>query len=606
MVPVSGVAIEVVFGAIEPFVICQRVVQVKEKMKPTTKLTLTRKPLLAALACGAVAGLAVQQPTLAQNAPNTYTGSGTGNITTGSNWSLAHVPTVSEDAVFASTSNTGIKNFGTGAAVGAPVTVGSVDVTAAAGSYSIRNATTSANDAFLTLGGAGNLGNAVSGTPSDLLFAATGSTLQLLGDNPNGTGVLRVVLGQSGSFDAAGTINITAAISDGVNSYAVTKSGAGTLQLANANAFDGGVTLSAGTLQINNASALGTGTFNIAGGTITNTSAADIVLAANNPQTWSGDFTFSGNAGSKNLDLGTGAVTLTSSRQVNVTGTTSTLTVSGPIGDGGGGFGLTRGGAGTGTLILVGSNTYTGNTSVSTGALKLSTAGTNNIATSPKITVSNNAVLNVVDVGGANANHFALASGQTLAGVGTVQGNVAVASGSIISPADLGTRGTLTTGGESWLSGGKYIVDVTAANPNSAGNHDLLSITDGTDPDLTFPASGLFTIKVVVAGGSLAPNQYFTIASSATGTTTALDPTKFTFVDQNDSPAAYDIQVIPFGGGSGFQVQIAAAPEPTTTFFFGTGAAALTLGRWRRRRRGAAVSVLGMLMGRRRASAALD
>ncbi len=238
----------------------------------------------------AVAAVGFCQFSQALNTENDYTGAGAGNVTTGSNWSLGHVPTVTEDAVL---SVTGIKNYGTGATVGSPVTVGSLNVTATAGTFSIRNNTTGATNAILTLGGAGNLGNGVSGTAADLLYANTGSTLQLIGSNGStGTGVLNVVLGQSGNFNAAGTIAINSVISDGGNNFAVSKTGAGTLTLAGANTYGGGTTLSTGTLNITNSgtsatnSAIGTGTFTINGGTISNTSASAVTLATNNAQTW--------------------------------------------------------------------------------------------------------------------------------------------------------------------------------------------------------------------------------------------------------------------------------------------------------------------------------
>src|SRR5205085_2667934 len=135
----------------------------------------------------------------------------------------------------------------------------------------------------------------------------------------------------------------------------ITKSGSGSLTLSNANTFTGGVTLSAGQLNINNAQALGTvaGTFTISGGTIDNTSGGSITTL-NYPQAWNGDFTF---AGTKALNLGTGAVAMSASRQVTVSA--STLTVGGVIS--GSGFSLTK--AGAGTLTLSGANTFTGGTS---------------------------------------------------------------------------------------------------------------------------------------------------------------------------------------------------------------------------------------------------
>lgn len=338
----------------------------------------------------------------AANTENDYSGSGTGNITTTTNWSLGHVPTASEDAVFNSTSAAGIKNYGGGATVGSPVTVGSLDVTAATGTYSIRNDTTGATNAILKLGGAGDLGNGVSGAAADLLFAATGSTLQLLGVNgSSGTGVLNVVLGQSGNFNAAGTINVSSIISDGGSNFAITKTGAGTLQLSGANTYGGGLTLLAGTFQLNSAAAPGSGTFTINGGTITNTSVADITLSNNNAQIWGGDFTVAVGSGTKSLNLGTGAVTLTGNRQVNVSGVTSTLTVGGSIG--GSGFSLTRGGGGAGTLILAANNTYSGGTIISSGKLTANhdgALGTGNVSltgSTVTLTLQNGATNNYIN-----------------------------------------------------------------------------------------------------------------------------------------------------------------------------------------------------------------
>src|SRR5207237_274237 len=140
-------------------------------------------------------------------------------------------------------------------------------------------------------------------------------------------------------------------------------SGTGALTLSGNNTYSGTTTLAAGQLNLNSATAIGTGTFVIAAGTtIDNTSGAAVTLTSNNPQTWSGDFTF---GGTNPLNLGTGAVTLTASRQVTVAG--GNLTVGGAIGDGGSGFGLTK--AGAGTLTLTGANTYSGGTTVNAGTL---------------------------------------------------------------------------------------------------------------------------------------------------------------------------------------------------------------------------------------------
>ncbi len=341
--------------------------------------------------------LASSSHTFALNTENDWIGSGTGNVTTTTNWSLGHVPTVTEDAVFNASSTAGIKNYGTGATVGSPVTVGSLDVTATTGTYSIRNSTTGATNAVLNLGGAGNLGNGVSGTAGDLLFAASGSTLQLLGPNgSSGSGVLNVVLGQSGNFDAVGTIIVSSVISESGGAFAVTKSGAGALTLSGANSYSGGTTLSAGTLNINNNSALGTGTFTVNAGTVTNTSGGAVTTT--NAQTWAGNFTIASGSGTSALNLN-GPVTLTTNVQVAVSGTTSTPTIGGAIG---GNFSLTKAGPGVGTLILGVANSYSGGTNVAAGTLVANadgTLGTGNVsltAGNVTLTLQNGATNNYI------------------------------------------------------------------------------------------------------------------------------------------------------------------------------------------------------------------
>ena len=135
-------------------------------------------------------------------------------------------------------------------------------------------------------------------------------TVSLLGDNTITT--------------TAGTLTVSGVIS---GAYALTKDGPGTLTLYEANTYTGGTKLNAGTLNINNASALGTsaGTFTINAGTIDNTSGGAITTV-NYPQLWNADFIFTG---TNDLNLGTGAVTMSGSRQV--TTAAKTLTVGGII-----------------------------------------------------------------------------------------------------------------------------------------------------------------------------------------------------------------------------------------------------------------------------------
>ena len=77
---------------------------------------------------------------------------------------------------------------------------------------------------------------------------------------------------------------------------------------------------------------------------------------------------------------------------------------------------------GGGLLTLSNNNTYTGATTVSAGTLAPSApSSTNNIASSPLITVAAGAVL---DASGLSSATLALAASQTLAGAGAVNGSL--------------------------------------------------------------------------------------------------------------------------------------------------------------------------------------
>lgn len=208
----------------------------------------------------------------------------------------------------------------------------------------------------LVLGGA----SAVSQTVGSLV--TTGSGGSVVGGNASASTLIVDQASGAGAF--AGSLGGAAT---NENNIAFEKRGAGTLTLSGSNSLSGGMTLTAGQLNVNNNSALGgaANVFTIAGGTLDNTSGGSITVAGNNAQNWNGDFTF---AGSNPLNLGTGAVTLSASRQVTVT--SSTLTVGGGIA--GSGFGLTK--AGNGVLALTGSSTFDGGVTLNAGTVFLGNA----------------------------------------------------------------------------------------------------------------------------------------------------------------------------------------------------------------------------------------
>ena len=220
------------------------------------------------------------------------------------------------------------------------------------------------NGGILRINGENRLGPAPAAFTADQLTIANGATLNIpdvsfvISDSTRG-----VTIGNGGGIvspDSGIALEIARPIT-GVG--ALTKAGAGSLTISVANDYSGGTTNSLGTLNINHSSALGSGTFTISGGTIDNTGSGAITLSTyNNVQNWNGNFVFTG---TQDLNLGTGNVTLSAAR--TVTANAKTLTVGGVVS---GAFGLTK--LGGGTLFLSGTaSTYTGQTKISAGILKV-------------------------------------------------------------------------------------------------------------------------------------------------------------------------------------------------------------------------------------------
>ena len=232
---------------------------------------------------------------------------------------------------------------------------------------------------MVTIAMAGYVGPTILPVTTSLSVSA-GATVDLAGNNQPIVSLSDYTAGSGGSvansntsypstltLNTTGTSTFSGVIAggSGLGTINLVISGSGTQGLAGSNTYTGGTTLSSGQLNLNNASALGSGALTISGGTIGNTSGAAITLSTNNAQNWNGDFTFTG---SNDLNLGSGAVTMNSSRTVTVA--SNNLTVGGTIS--GSGYSLTK--VGTGTLTLGGANTYSGGTTLSAGQLNLNNA----------------------------------------------------------------------------------------------------------------------------------------------------------------------------------------------------------------------------------------
>ena len=254
-----------------------------------------------------------------------------------------------------------------------------------------------ADTSTLEMASAGSYAMDVLSVGGILRFTATGGNSSITFTAPTGSGITgteaskslnagansSIILG--GTFDVVGqsatvnrTLNLEGAgnfafngvVQNGIGSNgsvtgAVNKTGSGTLTLAGANTFTGGLSLAAGIVNLNHSNALGTGTFSITGGAFNNTSGGALTIASNNVQAWGGNFTFSG---SQDLNMGTGAVTI--GANLTTTVAAGNLTVQGQIG--GAGSRLTK--AGEGRLILSGSNSFSGGITLNAGILDMNNA----------------------------------------------------------------------------------------------------------------------------------------------------------------------------------------------------------------------------------------
>ena len=381
----------------------------------------------------------------------------------------------------------------------------------------------SAGSKTLTLNGTGDGTYTTSGI---VMNSGTGGTLTIncalaLGASQTFTTSRALTIGGGlniGAFNlsnnvAGGTSTFSSTVTGSGN---ISKSGAGTLVLSanNAASYSGTTSISAGTLALNNAGALGTGALTITGGTIDNSSAAAITLSTNNAQNWNGDFTF---AGTKSLDLGTGAVTMSASRQVTVSA--NTLTVGGIIG--GSGFSLTK--AGAGSLVLNGANTYSGGTTVSAGYLQF---GSGAVPSTGTITVNGNGSLNAAGAyttvqGWLDSGKVGTASTGSIAITAASSENINFSTGgyndlALSSYGSYTYSGTITPGSNGYLFGGDTGGTLTVSSltssgtaikkVSSAGNVTISSLTINADTTIsgtgTADRNVRFTIGALTAGAN--------------------------------------------------------------------------------------------------------
>lgn len=275
-----------------------------------------------------------------------------------------------------------------------------------------------------------------------------------------------ITLGSASSINTTGDITTNGIIS-GAN--ALTKIGNGTLILSAANTYSAGTTINAGTVQLNNTSGLGTAGVTMGGGTLS--------LNGNTISIPS----LSGTSGTVQ-NANASAATLT----VN---TSSNTSYSGNIADGTGAGALTFIKSGTGTLTLSGTNSFTGNTTVTAGTLVYDNI--NALRTSSNLTV-NASTINI----GANF------SGSKTAGDLTVTGASAITFASSANSVNLmfanftaSAATTITISGWSPTNAKKIFVTNQSSLSSDLGKINFIGYGIGA--------------KFIVATGELVPAQFY-------------------------------------------------------------------------------------------------
>jgi len=255
----------------------------------------------------------------------------------------------------------------------------------------------------------------------------------------------------------------------GINGAAsLVKQGRGVLTLAVTNTFSGGLYINGGVIGFSTLANLGAGGISFGGGTLQ-------YAAGTLDDVSSNKLTF--NAGGATFDTGGNNVTF-----------------SQPVGNGGIG-GLTK--IGSGTLTLSGTNLYPGSTIIGAGTLQLNSSAY--VSNSSAIYIGSGAVFDAATYAGG----LTLGAGQTLAGFGSVLGDVTLPAGTQLSPGTNGAFGSLNLNNSLTVSGGGIDLDISTTSSDALIVNSNLTLASGT---LALNVSGVLpngTYKLIEYSGSL-------------------------------------------------------------------------------------------------------
>ena len=429
-------------------------------------------------------------------------------------------------------------------------------------------------DSSSTAGGAGTWTNGSGSYDSTFTvnFGGTAGTVTV--DNATTTKLIKFTtdgytltggtLTMNGANSANNTIDVGTGLTSTINSkivsssVVVNKSGLGTLVLGadNSNSgIAGGLSVTNGVLKITNAGALGASnsavtvlpgaTLDLNGQNVTNTNALTItgtgaastggalVNSSSTDASYAGLVTL---GGATTINASSGAISLTNTGTITGSGFNLTVngaydtTISSVIGTGTGT--VTK--SGNGTLTFGGANTFTGNISVAGGRLKLGNNSALGTSSSPAVTISSGATLDLNGKTVSNAN--------TLSLIGTGAGSY---GGALVntSTTDSAYSGLITLAGATTINASNG--NITLSNPGTitgatfgltvTGNSNVSiasiigtttgSITKNGAGTLTLSGANTYTGGTNVTAGNLKVGSASALGASASSVTVAAGAT---------------------------------------------------------------------------------
>lgn len=458
--------------------------------------------------------------------------------------------------------------------------------TVAGGGLAFSGATLNlGNDQTLTIDGSNNtsISNAISGTGTSGILKTGLGTLTLSGATSY-TGLTTInggslALGANDRFDNGATVVVAGGILDTTasnrtdtlsvfNMSSGSLNGGGTITATTYGLSGGTVTgnLGAGTMNVT------TGTVNLngtSGATVVNLNSGTLSLGASNRLADAAAVTANGGSlAIGNFNDTVGAVSLASG---SITGTGGTLTGSGYAVQsgsvsailGGAGVALTK--TTSGIVTLSSANTYTGNTIIKAGTLKLD--GSGNVA-STNIVVGDTGSIGAILDATTKTGGLIVASGKSIGGVGTIQGSTTIQG--IIAPGN--SAGILNNLGDIDLqSGSTFQMEIGGLAVGTG--YDQLNVTG------TVTLAGLLNVTMTSGYNPNSGDLFFLIANDESEAIAGkfsnanVDDTTVVRLGGRDWLISYkaDLGTGAFATLTGNDVALMAVPEPNAALIGGIG-----------------------------------